>query len=324
MKYYLAPMDNITDYIYRQIVWRHFPYWDKMYAPFIQPNEKPTIVPKENRDICPENNMGLPVVPQILTCDPEGFIRVGEILEGYGYQEINLNLGCPAKAIVSKGKGSAMLADTHKLNQFLQRVFNHEWKAKITVKTRLGLTDNSDFNEVLDVFSGYPIQELIIHPRFRTDYYGGLPRLDEYEKVFNLLHHCNKPKFLICYNGNIISKNDVLSISSQYPLTDNIMCGRGAISNPGLSRELKRGLPMTVNEFKAFHDDVYRSYQCINLSERHFLHKMMEMWTYWSNNLSYNVDVFKRLRVASTISEYNSCLNELYNDISINNKKGCT
>ncbi len=317
MKYYLAPMDNITDYIYRQIVWRHFPYWDKMYAPFIQPNEKPTIVPKENRDICPENNLDLPVVPQILTCDPEGFIRVGKILEDYGYREINLNLGCPAKAIVSKGKGSAMLADTHKLNQFLQHIFNHEWKAKITIKTRLGLTDNSDFDEVLDVFSKYPIHELIIHPRFRTDYYGGSPRLNEYGKVFNHFYGSSKSKFYICYNGNIFSKNDALNIVRDYPLTDNIMCGRGAIANPALIRELKGGLPMKEDEFKAFHDDVYHSYQCINLSERHFLHKMMEMWTYWISNVNCNEEVFKKLRFASDITNYNACLNELYSDFSI-------
>lgn len=306
MKHYLAPMDNITDYIYRQIVHRHFPYWDKVYAPFIQPNEKPTIVPKEDFDICPDNNQGIPMVPQILTCDAEGFIRVGKILEEYGYNEINLNLGCPAKPVVAKGKGSAMLTDTHNLNHFLQRIFDYEWKAKITVKTRLGLTDNADFEEVLEVFDDYPIDELIIHPRFRTDFYNGEPRLEEFEKVFR-----RRPIYKVCYNGNIFTKEDADTILKKYPATDSIMCGRGAISDPSLARQLKGGNPMTKDEFLAFHDDVLHSYGSLNISEKNLLHKMKEMWSYWIKVVPCDAEVCTRLRTANTISEYLNVMNNI-------------
>ena len=299
MKYYLAPMDDITDYTYRQIVHRHFPYWDKVYAPFIQPNQKPTIVPKEDLDICPANNEGLPMVPQILTCDPEGFIRVGKILEDYGYQEINLNLGCPAKPVVAKGKSSAMLADTHKLNQFFQCIFDYPWKAKITVKTRLGLTDNGDFQEVLDVFDNYPIDELIIHPRFRSDFYSGEPRLNEFEKVF-----IKKPSYDICYNGNIYTKEDADVILKKYPAIDSIMCGRGAIADPSLPRQFKGGAPMTKEEFLAFHDDILSSYSLHNISDKNLLFKMMEMWSYWIKAVPCPEELLSKFRRATTISEY--------------------
>ncbi len=299
MEYYLAPMDNITDYIYRQVVHRHFPYWDKVYAPFIQPNVKPTIVPKEDLDIRPDNNKDLPMVPQILTCEPEGFIRVGKILEDYGYQEINLNLGCPAKLIVRKGKGSGMLADTHNLNQFFQQIFDHKWKAKISVKTRLGLTDNADFEEVLDIFDRYPIDELIIHPRFRTDFYNGEPRLDEFEKVF-----AKKRPYKICYNGNIYTKEDADNILKKYPTIDSIMCGRGAIADPSLPRQFNGGTPMTKEEFIAFHDDILGSYSLHNVSDKNLLLKMMEMWSYWIKVVPCDEELFKKLRTANTISEY--------------------
>lgn len=316
MNYYFAPMDGITDYLYRQIVWKHFPYADKLYAPFIQPNERPVIVPKEYNDICKENNKDIPMVPQILTRDAMGFIRVGEILEDIGYDEINLNLGCPAKLIVSKGKGSGMLGDLYALDEFLDTIFNHPWKAKITVKSRLGLTDNSDFSELLHVYSKYPIHELTIHPRYRSDFYSGSPRLDEFEKTFsdNPMYNqatTDSPSFektKICYNGNINSVADRDSILNKFPQISSIMCGRGALSNPALFRELKGGAPMNRDEFNNFHNDVFETYKCTVAKEKHFLYKMQEMWTFWNQHLKLTADVMQKIRGVSSIEEYTSVI----------------
>lgn len=321
MNYYFAPMEGITDYLYRQIVWRHFPFADKLYAPFIQPNDKPVIVPKEYKEICPENNHGIPVVPQILTRDPEGFIRVGEILESMGYDEINLNLGCPVRLIVSKGKGSGMLADLDSLDEFFDTIFNHVWRAKITVKTRLGLTDNADFEDLLKIYAKYPMAELTIHPRFRSDFYSGEPRLDEFAKVFQLsnfttnfsLHNSNGIK--ICYNGNINSKTDRDQILEHYPQISSIMCGRGALANPALFRVLKGGKPLTKIEFINFHNDVFDTFKDTVAKEKHFLHKMQEMWTYWNQYLCFELEVMKKIRGVSSISEYTSVINHLFDSI---------
>jgi len=323
MNYYFAPMEGITDYIYRQIVWKHFPYADKLYAPFIQPNEKPVIVPKEYNEICPENNKGLPTVPQILTRDATGFIQLGQILEDMGYDEINLNLGCPVKLIVSKGKGSGMLADLYALDKFLDTIFSHPWKSKITIKSRLGLTDNSDFNDLLDVYSKYPIYELTIHPRFRSDFYSGVPRLDEFQKVFANNNYATESsqdnnivsKTKICYNGNINSAHDMDKIVNQFPYISSIMCGRGALSNPALFRVLKGGEPLSKMEFMNFHNDIYNVFKNSVAKEKHFLHKMQEMWTYWNQYFCLDTSLIKKLRGVSSISEYSSVINQLFDAI---------
>lgn len=318
MNYYFAPMDGITDYLYRQIVWRHFPYADKLYAPFIQPNDKPVIVPKEYNEICMENNKGIPMVPQILTRDALGFVRVGEILEDLGYDEINLNLGCPARLIVSKGKGSGMLADLDALDEFLDAIFKHSWTAKITVKTRLGLTDNADFEDLLKLYSKYPIYELTIHPRFRSDFYSGDPRLDEFSKVKSVMDSCSHfglHNTNICYNGNINSISDRDLIADKFPFISSIMCGRGALANPALFRELKGGAKITRQEFIVFHNDVYDTYKSTVAKERHFLHKMQEMWTYWNQHFGFESDAIKKLRGVSSISEYTSVINILFDSI---------
>jgi len=319
MNYYFAPMEGITDYLYRQIVWRHFPYADKLYAPFIQPNEKPIIVPKEYSEICKENNSDIPMVPQILTKDPIGFIAVGKILESLGYNEINLNLGCPAKLIVSKGKGSGMLADLHKLEEFFDTIFKEKWNCKITVKTRLGLTDNSSFEDLLDVYKKYPIDELTIHPRYRSDFYSGEPRLEEFSKVLKIVDYCQRDglhNIKICYNGNVNSTEDRDRIVKNFPFISSIMCGRGALSNPALFRVLKGGQELTKTEFINFHDDVFDTYINTVAKERHFLHKMQEMWTYWNQYLCLDASLIQKLRGVSSISEYTSFKNHLFDALS--------
>ena len=65
---------------------------------------------KVMRDILPENNKGMNLVPQILTNSADGFIIMCKTLEQYGYTEFNLNLGCPSGTVVSKGRGSGFLA----------------------------------------------------------------------------------------------------------------------------------------------------------------------------------------------------------------------
>lgn len=318
MNYYFAPMDGITDFLYRQIVWRHFPYADKLYAPFIQPNEKPVIVPKEYKEICPENNKGIPTVPQILTRDAEGFIRLGEILEDMGYDEINLNLGCPAKLIVAKGKGSGMLSDLYYLEEFLDIIFTHSWKAKITVKTRLGLTDNSEFADLLKVYSKFPIYELTIHPRFKSDYYSGTPRLDEFSKLSSMisdvkcfgLHNTS-----ICYNGDINASDDRDRVVDEFPFISSVMCGRGALANPALFRELKGGQKLTKDEFISFHNDVYDTYKETVAKERYFLHRMQEMWTFWNQYFKFDQELVTTLRRVSNIAEYLEAINNLIDTI---------
>lgn len=237
VKIYFAPMEGITGVHFRRIAQKHFPYVDKYYAPFIQPNQKRVFVPKEKRDILPENNDGIPLVPQVLTCAAEGFIRAGRALEDYGYREINLNLGCPSGTVVSKGKGAGMLADLEELERFFDEIFAYDWKADITVKTRLGLEEASDFRELLAVFRNYPIRELMVHARYRSDYYQGEPRMKEFLEAF---HTFQGTQTMLCYNGNIFSKKDYERVME--------LCGEGdSVFDESMKPNCKKGMKMDQN-----------------------------------------------------------------------------
>ena len=123
MKYYLAPMEGITGYVYRNAYAKSFHNIDKYFTPFIIPKQSNKFKGKELNDILPEHNKNMNVVPQILTNDSEGFIRTARQLMEFGYNEINLNLGCPSGTVVSKFRGSGFLAKKEELDKFLYEIF---------------------------------------------------------------------------------------------------------------------------------------------------------------------------------------------------------
>lgn len=140
MKFYFAPMEGITIYLYRNAYEKFFGEIDKYFTPFIMPNGKRIFKTRELQDVLPENNEGICVVPQILTKKPEEFIKTEKELKAMGYEEVNLNVGCPSKTVVSKGKGSGFLKEPEELDDFLIEIFE-KLDMKISVKTRIGIEE---------------------------------------------------------------------------------------------------------------------------------------------------------------------------------------
>ena len=154
MKYYLAPMEGITGYIYRNSYAKFFPSFDKYFTPFIIPNESKSLKTKELIDVQPENNKGLNIVPQILTNDAEGFIITANKLKQLGYNEINLNLGCPSGTVVGKGRGAGFLANRDELDKFLDEIFKID-NMKISIKTRIGKDRPEEFYELIKIYNNF-------------------------------------------------------------------------------------------------------------------------------------------------------------------------
>jgi len=170
MKYYLAPMEGITGYIYRNSYKKFFNNIDKYFTPFIVTNQGTSLKAKELKDVLPEHNKNMNIVPQILTNNSEGFINTSKRLQQLGYNEVNLNLGCPAGTVVSKNRGSGFLAKREELDLFLDEIFKIN-DMKISIKTRIGKDHPEEFYELIKIYNKYPLEELIIHPRTRQHYH---------------------------------------------------------------------------------------------------------------------------------------------------------
>lgn len=305
MNLYLAPLEGITGWIYRSAVHECFGGFDKYFIPFIRPNQKGHLSAREKKDILPEHNKGMRAVPQILTNCSEDFLYTAEKLEEYGYKEINLNLGCPSKTVVTKGRGSGFLSDPDKLDRFLEEVFER-CPLKVSVKTRLGMEDAEEFHTLLAIYNRYPLEELIIHPRVQKDFYKNTPNLEVFGEA--LL----KSRASLCYNGDITSVSDYCKLKDRFPDLECIMTGRGVLADPSLARQLRGGKGLDREELRRFHDIVYEGY-CQEMSgDRTVLYKMKELWFYLAGVFSDSKKYAKKIKKAERCTVYEQIIEELF------------
>ncbi len=226
MQFELAPMEGVTTWIYRAAYHRHFAAV-RYFTPFIAPNMNKGLNTRERNDVLPEHNEGQALIPQILTNRADYFLTTCRDLAELGYDEVNLNLGCPSGTVVSKGKGSGFLANPEELERFLDEIFE-ACPLKISIKTRVGRTDEAEWPRLLELYRRYPCTELIIHPRIQKDFYRGTPRMEAFELA---LEHAPWP---VVYNGDLFTRSDLETFQTKYPQLDTVMIGRGILCNPWL------------------------------------------------------------------------------------------
>jgi len=307
MNYYLAPMEGITGYVYRNVHHLFFPEgMERYYTPFLSTNHL-TFTNKEKKDTMPENNKGINVVPQILTRKAGEFVWAVHTLVDLGYEEVNLNLGCPAPTVVKKGKGAGLLTDPDELDEFLNEIFEQlaGEKTRVSLKTRIGMHDPEEMNGLMEVYNKYPICELIIHSRVRDDFYRNHANLEAFEKAFA------DSRIPICYNGDITTAVESQVILSRFPDLDAIMLGRGLIANPALVREITQNKALTQTELKHFLQSLWDAYEDAMESELNVICKMKELRMYMGTMFSDSERYVRKIQKAQTKSEYRTAVNNL-------------
>lgn len=306
MKIYFAPLEGITGYIFRNAFHDTFhPKIDKYFSPFISPGAKGSFNAKELRDIIPENNKGIYLVPQILTNSAEDFLAVTKRIKGLGYDEVNINLGCPSGTVVSKKKGSGLLGDTEMLESMLDKIFT-ETDMKVSVKTRIGKENPDEFPKLLEIYNKFPMEELIIHPRVRNDFYKNTPNM----AMFSLAEEVSKNR--VCYNGDIVSKDGFNLINESYPDLESAMIGRGFLRNPMLCNEITDGKKVDKKAIRAFHDQLLNDYTDVMYGDRPVLFKMKEIWFYMLDLFEDSEKLGKKIKKAEKLSVYGAVIDELF------------
>jgi len=253
MNIYFAPLEGVTDVVYRRTHAACFSGVERYYIPFVSPTHHLVFTPKEKRAVSPAENMGFHAVPQILSKYPDQFLWAAGELHKLGYQEVNLNLGCPSGTVTGKGKGSGMLRNLDTLKAFLDEIFAASPVA-ISIKTRIGFESEEEWEAIWALLSDYPASEVIIHPRTRNQFYKGIPCYQAYE------HALSTAKTPLVYNGNLFSPDDCKQLMTKYPKTNGLMIGRGLLAYPSLAQELQGGKKLTRECLRDFHDRLYDAY----------------------------------------------------------------
>jgi len=341
---YFAPLEGITTYPYRNLHHKYFGGVEKYFTPFLAPGPEQGMSVKEMRDVLPENNAGVPVVPQILTNRAGDFLLAAKKLAEMGYQEINLNLGCPSGTVTAKKKGSGFLLYPDDLDRFFDEVFadasvrNEEFK--VSVKTRIGKNEVEEWPEIMAVYNRYPISELTVHPRIQKEFYKGVPHLDVFA---NILKESRNP---VVYNGDLFTVESVKQFREKFPTVDTVMIGRGLIRNPALAELIQKKVDVesahacagseagdkeTSSEqaektvvdsrntgknimprIRAFHDEIFAYYRETMSGDRNLLFRMKDLWTYMLAEVPDSEKLAKKIRKSQHVPEYLAAVDEAF------------
>ena len=308
MQIYFAPMEGITDSIYRRTHHRYFPGIDRYYMPFFSPTMHRCLTHKEDRELPMADSVGFSAIPQVLTKNAGDFLWAAEQCRDRGYSEVNLNLGCPSGTVVAKGKGPGMLADPEALERFLDEVCAKS-PIPVSVKTRVGLHSDNEFPKLLSIFNQYPIRELTVHPRVRTDFYRPPLRMEAFDYA---LENTQIP---ICYNGDLYSREGIAQFAKRYPQVRAVMIGRGLIGNPGML--CPGGTDPAV--LKQFHDELLEQYTHCFGSARNAMFRMKENWHYLQGSFQGGDKLFKQLRKTTDLREFQNITAEIFQTLPLGN-----
>ena len=336
---YFAPLEGITTYPYRNLHHKYFGGVDKYFTPFLAPGPEQGMSVKEMRDVLPENNAGVPVVPQILTNRAGDFLLASKKLAEMGYREINLNLGCPSGTVTAKKKGSGFLLYPDDLDRFFDEVFSdaavRNGEFLVSVKTRIGKNEVEEWPELMQVYNRYPIHELTVHPRIQKEFYKGTPHLDVFADI---LKESRNP---VVYNGDLFTVEKVKEFREKFPTVGTVMIGRGLIRNPALAEMIlqeeteactdrfengvrifeadgqlqtqgNRNKGDILPRIREFHDALFEHYRETMSGDRNLLFRMKDLWSYMLAEVPDSEKLAKKIRKSQHVPEYLAAVDEAF------------
>ena len=306
MNYYFAPMEGITDSIYRTVHHTHFPGVTRYYTPFLSPTVHRSLTPREARELPKADSVPFSAVPQLLTKVSEDFLWAAEVCRDLGYEEVNLNLGCPSGTVTAKGKGSGMLRSPDVLRQFLDDIYAAA-PLPISVKTRLGFDSSDEFPALLEIFNDYPIKELTVHPRVRQAFYKGDVDMEAFRYC---LENSKAP---VCYNGNLCNLSQIEAFHLAFPRVESVMIGRGLVGDPGMVTPGGTTAPV----LEAFMDELLESYQIAFGTARNAMFRLKENWHLLAFRFEGSEKLMKRLRKTTDLEEYRSITREIFHTLPL-------
>lgn len=312
----MAPMEGLTTYTYRNAHHKYFRGISKYYTPFIAATANLSIKNKDKKDVAPKNNSNIYLVPQLLANNANDLVAAIEQCAKLGYDEVNLNLGCPSPTVVTKHKGSGLLDDLIYLDEMLDRTFKMMPQGmKLSVKTRLGVEDTSQARELIHLYNRYPISELIVHARVQKDYYKKPVRLDDFAMVLN---ECRLP---VVYNGNILDVASYKDFVRRFPQVKTIMLGRGLIADPDLVHQLCTGEMIDVETLHQFMTEIFDLYKVRIDGVRNTLMRMKEIWYYLQTLFIFEKRDLKKILKAKTETDYKNAVSYFFDHAQLDRRE---
>lgn len=282
MKIILAPMQGLTELLFRRAYCRCFPAMiDSAISPFLSlTHGNLADAKKKIGDVLPEANKdSIPVVPQILGNEPQEFIDLANHLFDIGYDETNWNIGCPMRKIAHKHRGSGILPYPNEVEKVLQTIIP-QLKPQLSIKMRLGYYDTDEIESLIPVLNKFPLKRVILHPRIGKQQYSGHADLQAYLSVAQRIIHP------MVYNGDIVQLPDFITVQEQIPNMTEVMIGRGVLYNPLLPIQIKcycgdiseQQLQQAENNVRLLMKELLKDIETYMPTEQAMVRKCKEYW----------------------------------------------
>lgn len=310
MSFYLlsSPLQGFTDFRFRNAQQTFFGGIDTYYAPYIRLNNKLIIKGSYQRDLNPEVNTSLDVIPQVMTADADEFLFVIEYIQSLGYKELNWNLGCPYPMVTKSGMGSGLICNTAKIDHILDRAHS-ETDVTISMKMRLGYESPQEILDAFPILEKYPLKNIAIHARLGKQLYKGGTDLEAFQKCIDVSKHT------LYYNGDIRTVAQFKKMRARFPTIAHFMIGRGLIADPFLPSMIKANTTEYPADrwetFRAFHNTIYEHYDAALSGPTPIKMKMQGFWEFFSQTTHNPQKVYKAIKKAGNPFKYQKTVDEI-------------
>lgn len=303
-----SPLQGFTDFRFRNAFHTYFGGIDTFYAPYIRLDGTLKIKNSYQRDLDPANNIGMPVIPQVMTNDADGFLFVVKYIQELGYKELNWNLGCPYPMVTKRGMGSGLICDPVKIDHILDRV-HAETDVVVSMKMRMGYEHAEEILDVFPILDKYPLRNIAIHARIGKQLYRGGVNLDAFQRCIESTRH------KLYYNGDITTVASFKAMQERFPSIDHFMMGRGLIADPFLPSMIKNNTTEYPTDrferFRAFHDTIYEQYDAALSGPTPIKMKMQGFWEYFALAFDNPQKTFKKIKKANNPKAYQQAVNDI-------------
>lgn len=301
-----APLQGYTDAAYRRF--HNEVYGDSIgcyFTPFIR-IEKGSIRAKDLKDVLPENNVGVNLVPQIIVNSVDEFNFLVDAITSFGYSQIDINVGCPFPLQTNKGRGAGLLPKIDVIKDIFTEVCKRVG-VLFSIKMRLGLNDRNESFKLLPIINDTPLRQVVIHPRIGSQQYKGIVDKEAFAQLYDGIIHP------VVYNGDIQSIEDIENIAMCYPKLESVMIGRGLLTNPSLGMEYRQGKTLSIEQkltlYKELHDKMFDYYKNVLQGETQLLMKMKSVWDYQEPIIGHKV--LKSIKKSTTIAKYRAAVSAI-------------
>ncbi len=285
-----APLQGVTDNVWRMAQHEVFGGVDAYYSPFMRV-ERGEVRRKDLRDVEPDRNAGITLIPQILACQPDHALMMVDALQQKGYRRIDINLGCPFPPIALHRKGSGMLAYPELVDQLFKALSKAEG-VDYSVKMRIGWDHNDQWRDILPLMEIIRPVNIAVHPRTGKQQYKGELDIEQFEALLAA------SPWPVIYNGSLRTVEDIETITNRYPALAAVMVGSGLAANPGMLAP-----DVTPEDYRRFHDLLVEGYtEQLNGGKAQLVRHLQDIWQNFLPGTSHKL--FKAIRKSHTLDQY--------------------